>query len=447
MMMSLRQRWSDHGNGTRHDATSSVAMRLVLAMVWSMLLWSTAALQSFDGVKTTSFPAASRPRLLVSRNSNDLCYSRTRWRKVTTTSNTAASEVSVTTKRSTTTRIYSSAENNANDRALAMATAAEEASHYSSRVFDDRWNTMFEKLKAYKEVHGNCTVINLYVCDDGTKLGRWVKSQRRLNPLLKDAALRERRREALDSIGFVWVVNERNRQLSLVTGGVHASEEDRYNARWNFMFEKLKEYKVEHGDCLVPHKYNCTDGSRLGHWVAKQRRLSTTDSVMKPLRRRALDSIGFAWKLREPYRSLKWDEHWNERFRLLQEYHTEHGDCLVPLDYAFANSTIKLGTWVSFQRERHAAGKLRKDRVIQLESLDFSFRALPDDSVQALWDRLFERLVQYKQEHGHCRVPITYKRDRQLGVWVKGLRNRRYTLSADQRAALDALGFIWRVDR
>jgi hypothetical protein len=427
MIKSLRQQWSTHGNGTRHDATSSVAMRLVLAMVWSMLLWSTAALQSFDGVKTTPFPAASRPRLLISINSKDQCYTRTGWRKMTT--NTAASEVSVTTKRSTTTRIYSSAENNANKGETVMATAAE------------------EKLKAYKEMYGNCTVTNLYVCDDGTKLGRWVKSQRRLHPVLKDAALRERRREALDSIGFVWVVNERNRQLSLVTGGVHVSEEDRYNARWNFMFEKLKEYKAEHGDCLVPHKYNCTDGSKLGHWVAKQRRLSTTDSVMKPLRRRALDSIGFAWKLREPYRSLKWDEQWNERFRLLQEYHTEHGDCLVPLDYAFANSTIKLGTWVSFQRERHAAGKLRKDRVIRLESLDFSFRALPDDSVQALWDRLFERLVQYKQEHGHCRVPITYKRDRQLGVWVKGLRNRRYTLSAVQRAALDALDFIWRVDR
>jgi hypothetical protein len=51
-----------------------------------------------------------------------------------------------------------------------------------------QWNVMFEKLKAYKEMYGNCTVPNLYVCDDGTKLGRWVSKQRLMR--VKDAALR-----------------------------------------------------------------------------------------------------------------------------------------------------------------------------------------------------------------------------------------------------------------
>jgi hypothetical protein len=91
----------------------------------------------------------------------------------------------------------------------------------------------------------------------------------------------------------------------------------------------------------------------------------------------------------------------------------------------------------------HAAGKLRKDRLIQVESLDFSFRALPDDSVQAQWDRHFECLVQYKRKHGDCLVPQGYKEDRQLGKWVDDLRKLRNTLSADQRAALAALGFFW----
>jgi hypothetical protein len=353
---------------------------------------------------------------------------------------TALSDISVTTKRSTTTRHYSSAGYNANDR----ATTADEASHNSSRIIDERWNTMFEKLKAYKEVHGNCTVPAWYQCDDDgrAKLGIWVSNQRRLSLKRKDAALRAQRREALDSIGFVWVVNERNRQVSPVAGGVHASKEDRFNARWKFMFDKLKEYKAEHGDCLVLHKYSCTDGTKLGHWVAKQRCLSTTDSVMNPLRRRALDSIGFVWQVRVRDQSPKLEDKWNERFRLLQEYHAEHGDCLVPWDYT-TTTKIKLGDWVRRQRATHAAGKLLKDRLIQLESLGFSFRALPDDSVQAQWDRLLERLVQYKREHGHCLVPLRYMQDLQLGRWVTDLRDRRDTLSADQRAALEALGFIW----
>jgi predicted secreted Zn-dependent protease len=109
------------------------------------------------------------------------------------------------------------------------------------------WNMMFEKVKAYKEVHGNCTVPFRYVCDDVTKLGLWVSTQRRVR-IIKDAALRERRRQELDAIGFVWVVNKRNRQLTPVAG--HASKEERFNARWNVMFNKLKEYKAVHGDCL-----------------------------------------------------------------------------------------------------------------------------------------------------------------------------------------------------
>jgi hypothetical protein len=304
---------------------------------------------------------------------------------------------------------------------------------------------MFEKLKAYKEVHGNCIVPKVFVCDDGSKLGLWVYTQRRMSRIIKDAALRELRQRELDAIGFVWVVNERNRQLTPVAG--YANKEERFNARWNAMFDKLKQYKAEHGDCLVPHKYNCTEGTKLGHWVANQRSKAATDSHINPQRRRALDSIGFVWQVQVRGPSPKLEDKWNETFRLLQEYHAEHGDCLVPRNYMSANSTIKLGAWVSFQRAKHAAGTLRKDRLLQLESLDFSFRALPDDSVQALWERLFERLVRYQREHGHCRVTYLYKRDPQLGRWVKDLRHRRNTLSADQRAALDALGFIWRADR
>jgi hypothetical protein len=144
--------------------------------------------------------------------------------------------------------------------------------------------------------------------------------------------------------------------------------------------------------------------------------------------------------VRDP--SPKLEDKWNEKFRLLQEYHAEHGDCLVPWDCRTANK-IKLGTWVSSLRKRHAAGKLKKDRLIQLESLGFSFRALPDDSLQAKWDRLYERLVQYKRKHGDCLVPSIYEEDLRLGEWVSDLRKRRNTLSADQRAALEALGFTW----
>jgi hypothetical protein len=333
---------------------------------------------------------------------------------------------------------------------MTTTTTVADAHGPPSLIINDtkQWTIMFEKLKAYKEVHGNCTVPVWYQCDDdeGSKLGWWVVRQRRMR--IKNAALRERRRQALDAIGFVWVVNDQKQQLfPVATGGVHATREENFNARWNFMFEKLKEYKAAHGDCLVPNSHKCTDGSKLGHWVAKQRSLATTDSAMNPLRRRALDSIGFVWQVRVHGRSQKLDEQWNEKFHLLEEYHAEHGDCLVPRAYRSVENKITLGEWVSHQRAKHAAGKLRKDRLIRLESLGFSFRALPDDSVRAKWDRLYERLVRYNRQHGDCLVPRVYEADRQLGRWVGTLRHiGEQALSADQRAALEEIGFCWRVD-
>jgi hypothetical protein len=177
--------------------------------------------------------------------------------------------------------------------------------------------------------------------------------------------------------------------------------------------------------------------------VKSQRKEAATDSDMNLLRRRSLDSIGFVWQVQMRRRSPKLDEQWDEKFQLLQEYHAEHGDCLVPTDHRTAENKIMLGIWVQRQRATHAAGKLRKDRLIRLESLGFSFRALPDDSVQANWDRFFERLVQYKRQHGHCRVPSQYKMDLQLGRWVQHVRTQRNTLSAKERAQLDDLDFCW----
>jgi Helicase associated domain len=104
--------------------------------------------------------------------------------------------------------------------------------------------------------------------------------------------LGEQRRQALKSIGFVWIVNERRRQLFPETGQC-ASAAERFNARWNARFEQLKEYKKVHGHCQVPYSYESADGAKLGQWVQNQRSLGTTDSKMNLMRRQALDDKGF----------------------------------------------------------------------------------------------------------------------------------------------------------
>jgi hypothetical protein len=78
------------------------------------------------------------------------------------------------------------------------------------------------------------------------------------------------------------------------------------------MFERLRKYKEEHGNCLVPRRYE--EDAELTEWGATQRSISTNDK-MKQERRDKLSSIGFAWSVREPYMTPILDKRWNDKFQ------------------------------------------------------------------------------------------------------------------------------------
>jgi len=86
------------------------------------------------------------------------------------------------------------------------------------------------------------------------------------------------RKAKLDSVeGFIWTLRPSD-------------------DKWYINFEKLKAYKRENGDCLVPHNY--TKDKSLGHWVSTQRQSNKSNSLLTD-RKAKLESIGFIWDARE----------------------------------------------------------------------------------------------------------------------------------------------------
>eukprot|EP00521_Asterionellopsis_glacialis_P007019 CAMPEP_0195281356 /NCGR_PEP_ID=MMETSP0707-20130614/704_1 /TAXON_ID=33640 /ORGANISM="Asterionellopsis glacialis, Strain CCMP134" /LENGTH=324 /DNA_ID=CAMNT_0040340237 /DNA_START=47 /DNA_END=1018 /DNA_ORIENTATION=- len=61
------------------------------------------------------------------------------------------------------------------------------------------------------------------------------------------------------------------------------------------------------------------------------------------------------------------------------------------------------------------------------------------------WYAMFERLLQFKAETGHCIVPVRYKKDIQLGAWVRNQRIRKASSSKERVRLLDSIGFNWSV--
>uniref|UniRef100_A0A7S2L897 Helicase-associated domain-containing protein n=1 Tax=Leptocylindrus danicus TaxID=163516 RepID=A0A7S2L897_9STRA len=140
------------------------------------------------------------------------------------------------------------------------------------------WEERLQELIAYKTLHGNCLVPNKY--QDNHALGRWVDKQRQDYRKYKEgkrSVMTEERIKILESHGFCWSVDD---------------------YAWEQRLAELVDYKLVHGNCLVPHNYSANP--QLANWVIQQRQdykklCQGRKSAMKQHRFAKLNAAGFEW--------------------------------------------------------------------------------------------------------------------------------------------------------
>ena len=133
------------------------------------------------------------------------------------------------------------------------------------------WLHWYNKLKAYKTVHGNCNVPRYFKDDE--LLGAWVYFLRQRE---ETEGLSANAKDQLARIGFTCKL---------------------YNkVGWHQRYNELKEYKAAYGHCNVPKKYE--DNIQLGNWVQRQRLLKKFEEL-KVDRQELLEQIGFMWRGRK----------------------------------------------------------------------------------------------------------------------------------------------------
>ena len=199
------------------------------------------------------------------------------------------------------------------------------------------WEEAFGELAAYKATHGHCNVPQLFITENGMKLGQWVINQRANYSHSKLSADRIQR---LENLGFVW---------------------DSYEGAWEEGFTQLAAYKATHGHCNVPQLFITENGMKLGQWVINQR-ANYSHSKLSADRIQRLENLGFVWD--------SYEGAWEEGFTQLVAYKATYGDCNVPYKFVTENG-MKLGQWVDRQRQFYKNGKLSADRIQRLEALDF----------------------------------------------------------------------------
>jgi len=192
-------------------------------------------------------------------------------------------------------------------------------------------------------------------------------------------------------------------------------------AKWQSRLALLKKYRAEHGHCRVPQRYEM-DGVKLGYWLHKQRSEGNDFRKGKPSvgitqeRMDQLDAVGMEWSVE---RAPAMQPHWQSKFELLRQFRERTGHCQVPLNHEVEG--FKLGRWVDNQRveyKKYREGKpskITQERIVQLEAVGFDWNTLETN-----WQSKFELLRQFRQHHGHFRVPRDYEVDGvKLGIWLK----------------------------
>ena len=263
---------------------------------------------------------------------------------------------------------------------------------------DVAWFKKFKKLLEFKEQHGHCFVPLIYPQDQ--ELAVWARHQRYIHNNTQLANTKpeySERFKCLEYIGFEW---NPNKTIN--------------DARWDMRFNQLLEFKKQHGHTDVPHGYK--PNVKLATWVGLQRGRFYNDGKPNQLgipkeRVKRLKQIGFNFC--DPQEKEN-NERWEQRFQELVEYKKQHGNTTIKCKN---KSHPKLGPWVKSQRELIRTNKLSKERVERIMKLDKNFIDRPTIFMEK-WINQYNKILKFKEEHGHSKVPHTYKKTSSMYKWT-----------------------------
>lgn len=232
------------------------------------------------------------------------------------------------------------------------------------------------------------------------------------------------------------IVNDTFEVIGQLKDCIHLFDEleGTLTASWEDMYREAERYHEEHGDLLPAIGYETGTGYALGRWVSMQRRHRRDgDPALTPERIEKLDAIGMSW---DPVLVRRWMGY----YARAERYYEEHGDLVVPSGYE--TDGLKLGAWISSQRESYALGRLSDGQVRLLDGIGMSW-----DRYESKWEKGFGYCKRYVEEHGDINdVPADFEYDgHKLAVWIRAQRYRKRIgkLAPERIARLESIGFAW----
>lgn len=248
------------------------------------------------------------------------------------------------------------------------------------------------------EVYSNSSGLAPGDCSNGNTSGTGVVASNAgmsASPVTIAAAadrgrrLTQERKRKLDEVGFVWSLRAK-----------------RIEDHWDEMFKQLLEYRDEHGDCLVPSRYE--SNLKLGKWVET---VSCFESYSNTLNR---------FSITNPFlQSRPWLQQRYE-YTKRQRSSAPHGSVATgALDGAIPGLNPQSSDDREEKASRQTNPRLTEERLQRLERVGFQWKVKHKMKkyYDKQWESMFDRLKAFKEVNGHCIVPKRYPADSKLGTW------------------------------
>lgn len=240
---------------------------------------------------------------------------------------------------------------------------------------------------------------------------------------------------------------------------------------WHFMYNLVKEYKMQHGDINIPPNYVIVVGTRrihLGRWLDNQRRNYKNSCGLRKgkwanwclsqNRIALLENLGIDWHNTS-------EQNWLLRYQEVLKCYEYYGSLNIPSNFIGTLSTgtkFNINNWLAINKKKYCLekDKLTAEQIDLLKKINITSYG----TYNYAWDFMYNEAKKYYLEHGNLKVPATYSyldasgNPIRLGNWINSQRKRyknnvnpnnnstcTQKLDARQIKLLNDIKMVWKI--
>lgn len=307
-----------------------------------------------------------------------------------------------------------------------------------TRMIRKTWDDWYALAEIYFEHQGhleipyNFRTINGYeFSSSGVDLGGWLRKQR---TDFNNGSLRLDRQKKLEQLKMRFDTKDNE-------------------AAWDERYHLVSIYYQHYGNLNIPRSFKTKNGFeldeqgiRLGLWLKSQKDVYHSGKMSED-RKKKLDQIGMNFEIKNK------EKVWNAFYELACKYYQHHGHLSIPGHFVTVNgytedkNGVRLGRWLTSQKQFYKKKKLREDRIQKLLSIGIHFETRNNEDV---WQQRYELARIYYQHYGNLEMPAKFKTKNgyeedqdgvKLGSWLHKQRQeyQNGTLEESRKRKLEEL--------